>query len=83
MALSGVYYKNSQKIKLEHQIKGKYRDIILNANFMYFNLRVNKIVFNHGIKLKKDKLTVQGTDCVIDLNDRSITITKNVKVIII
>ncbi len=43
---------------------------------MYFNLRVNKIVFNHGIKLKKDKLTVQGTDCVIDLNDRSITITK-------
>ncbi len=82
-AQNGIYYRELKRIEFEHKIKGKYKDIILDANFMKFNLKLNKITFKNGIKISNKQLTVRGLEGIIDLNNHTITIKKNVRVTII
>ncbi len=82
-AQRGFYYRELKKIEFEHKIKGKYKDIILNASFMNFNLRLNKITFKNGIKISNKQLIVRGLEGIIDLNKHILTIKRNVKVTII
>jgi len=82
-AQMGFYYRELKKIEFEHKIKGKYKNIILNANFMNFNLRLNKITFKNGIKISNNQLIVKSLEGIIDLNKHIITFKRNVKVRII
>jgi len=82
-AQRGFYFKQLKRIEFEYKIKGKYKDIILVANFMNFNLKLNKITFKNGFKISNNQLIVSGLEGIIDLNKHIITLKKNVRVKII